>query len=83
MLAPCESDVPFVFAIGPNGVPDSRPLPAGRGGGASFWRAALGGGVGAFDREGVPEFVEFVFVMGMDACTIGSKSMSIGVGAVE
>ena len=50
MLAPCVSFVPFVAgAIPPKAVPDSSPLPVGSGGGASFWRAGLLGGVGAFD----------------------------------
>ena len=83
MLVPCVSDVPLALATGPNGVPDKRPLPVGNGGGASFWRAALVGGVGAFDCEGVPEFVEFSFAMGTDVGLLGSVSMSIGVGPDE
>ena len=81
MLVPCESEVPLEFAIGPNGVPDRRPLPVGNGGGASFWRAGLAGGVGAFELDGVPECVELVFVIGTEACLLGSESMSIGLGA--
>jgi hypothetical protein len=61
-------------------VPDKRPLPVGSGGGASFWRADLVGGVGALECKGVPEFVEFDFVMGIDVCLVGSVSISMGVG---
>ena len=47
-----------VFA-GPNGVPDNRPLPVGKGGGASFCRTGFTGGVGA--AEGVPALAESDF----------------------
>jgi len=62
-------------------VPERRPLPVGRGGGASFWRAALVGGVGALECDGVPEVVEVVFVIGTEVCLAGSESISIGTGA--
>lgn len=77
MLAPVGSvePLPLVVATGPNGVPDRRPLPVGKGGGASFWRA-LTGGVGALD--GVPALAESVFFMGTDV--LGSESISMGVG---
>lgn len=69
------------LTTGPNGVPDRSPLPVGRGGGASFWRAGLVGGVGAFECDGVPEFVEVVFIIGTEAGLVGSESISIGTGA--
>lgn len=80
MLVPWVSEVPLALATGPNGVPDKRPLPEGSGGGASFWRTVLAGGVGALDCERVPEFVEFSFAIGTDAGLLGSVSMSMGVG---
>jgi hypothetical protein len=69
------------LATGPNGVPDKRPLPLGRGGGASFWRTGLAGGVGALVLDSVPEFVELVLVIGIEAGLLGSESMSMGTGA--
>ena len=79
---PCVSDAPLAFATGPNGVPDNRPLPVGSsGGGASFWRTALAGGVGALDCECVAEAVELDFVMGTDTGLAGSVSISMGVGS--
>ena len=38
------------------------------------------GGVGAFVFDGVPEFVEFVFVIGTDVGLLGSESISMGTG---
>lgn len=81
ILAPVVSPMPFELATGPNGVPERRPLPVGKGGGASFWRAGLVGGVGALAFEGVPELVELVLAIGTDAGFDGSESTSIGVGA--
>jgi hypothetical protein len=78
MLAPVVSEVPLVPAMGPKGVPDRRPLPVGKGGGASFWRTGLEGGVGALELEGV---AELVLVMGTDAAFGGSESISIGAGS--
>ena len=75
ILAPVVSELPFVPAMGPKGVPERRPLPAGRGGGASFWRAGLEGGVGALELEGV---AELVLAMGTEAAFGGSESISIG-----
>jgi hypothetical protein len=67
---------------GPNGVPESKPLPVGRGGGASFWRAGFVGGVGAFAFASVPLVAELtldaVAVTGFD----DSVSISIGAGPV-
>jgi hypothetical protein len=73
--------VPLEPVAGPNAVPDKRPLPVGRGGGASFWRAGLAGGVGALECNGVTEFVEVVFIIGTELGLCGSESMSIGTGA--
>lgn len=75
-MTPCGSVEPFGLTEGPNGVPDSRPLPVGSGGGASFWRAALTGGVGALEFDGV----EFVFFIGTDVLGATSESISMGAG---
>lgn len=77
MLTPEGSvePLPLVLATGPKGVPESKPLPVGNGGGASFWRA-LTGGVGAL--EGVPALAESVFFMGTEVR--GSESISMGAG---
>lgn len=73
---------PLEVVTGPNGVPESRPLPAGKGGGASFWRAGFVGGVDAFEFASVPFVTEVTFaavaITGFDA----SESISIGAGPV-
>lgn len=66
-----------VFA-GPNGVPDNRPLPVGKGRGASFCRAGFTGGVGA--AEGVPALAESDFFMGIDIFGVDSFSTSTSMG---
>lgn len=76
------SPVPLVVVTGPNGVPESRPLPVGKGGGASFWRAGFVGGVGAFEFVGVPLFVEVVFGNDAAAGLGASESISMGAGPV-
>lgn len=67
--------LPLVLTMGPKGVPERSPLPVGKGGRASLWRA-LTGGVGAFDI--VLALVESVFFMGTEV--LGSVSISMGVG---
>lgn len=39
-----------VVIVPPKGVPERRPLPVGRGGGAWGWRWGLEGGVGAWEE---------------------------------
>lgn len=79
------SAVPLVLDVtGPKGVPESRPLPVGKGGGASFWRAGFVGGVGALEFTGVPLAVELAFGAGAGAAAGfgASESTSIGAGPV-
>lgn len=81
MLTPCGSaGALFAPAIGPKGVPDSSPLPVGSGGGASFWRWGLPGGVGA--AEWVPA-LESVFFIGSDCLGAEFISLSISMGMEE
>ena len=77
------SAVPLVLVVaGPNGVPESRPLPVGKGGGASFCRAGFAGGVGALVFAGVPFVADVVFGTDTVVAFVASESMSIGAGPV-
>lgn len=71
-----------LVVTGPNGVPESRPLPEGKGGGASFCRAGFAGGVGALAFASAP-FVAGVVLGAGAVVTFGaSESISIGAGPV-
>jgi hypothetical protein len=50
---------PLLAAVNPNGVPDNRPLPVGKG--IASLERCLGGGVGAFDEVPLAISVFFGF----------------------
>lgn len=72
--------LPFVAAvpIPPNGVPESKPLPVGSGGGCSFARF-WGGGVGAFEEgPALPTSTFAVATIGLGSISISSGALMIG-----
>lgn len=63
-------------------MPESKPLPVGSGGGASFWRIGFAGGVGAFELAGVPLAVGLAFTAVATIAFVASESISIGEAPV-
>jgi len=76
MLVPAGAEVPVGTADKPKGVPESRPLPLGRGG-ASLGIRAFWGGVGAFEDGPLAGSIFFAFMSISDRACEGRVGLSI------